>query len=211
LYDAGADAFDLAETIPRRPFERAFDQSEVLEVFDLRAIQDQLSRSAARRGAKAIRAVLAEHYIGSTLTDSELEEEMLVLSRAVNLPPPEVNKWLVLSDGEGAVKAYFLWRAQRLVIETDGGKYHRTRQRFESDRRRDQRLAVAGWRVIRTTWGQIKRRPGELHATAAALLAQAPGGGAGSPTADGGPAPRPRSTPPAGESTSSPPITGRSP
>jgi very-short-patch-repair endonuclease len=70
------------------------------------------------------------------------------------------------------IKADFLWREQRLIVEVDGRRYHRTRQRFESDRRRDQRALVADWRVIRTTEQQITRRPAELHATVAALLAQ---------------------------------------
>jgi very-short-patch-repair endonuclease len=49
------------------------------------------------------------------------------------------------------VKADFVWPAQRLVLEVDGRKYHATRQRFESDRRHDQRMMVARWRCIRTT------------------------------------------------------------
>jgi hypothetical protein len=163
--------FDLAESIPRRPLERAFDEADALGVLDLGAIEDQLERNPTRRGAKVIRSILAEHYIGSTLTASELEEAMLVLSRRVGLPPPEVNKWLDLHDGEPLIKPDFMWRAQRLIVEVDG-RHHRTRQRYESDRRRDQRAAVAGWLVVRTTETQIKRRPAELHATVAALLAQ---------------------------------------
>jgi hypothetical protein len=202
--------FDLAEILARRPVERAFDQAEYLQLLDLRAIEDQLRRNPTRRGAKVIRAILEEHYIGSTLTDSEVEEAMLVLSRAVGLPPPEVNKWLDLQDGEPMIKPDFLWRQQRLIVEVDGS-HHRTRQRYESDRRRDQRATVAGFIVVRTTHGQIKRRPGELHATVAALLAQAARGGAGSPAAGGDPTPPPRSTPRAGGSTASRRRAGRSP
>ncbi|MBV8943710.1 MAG: DUF559 domain-containing protein [Solirubrobacterales bacterium] len=184
--------FELAELIPRRPLERAFDQSDVLELFDLRAIEDQVSRNPTRAASRIVNAVLKEHYIGSTLTQSELEEAMLVLSRAVKLPRPDINVWLDLGDGEPMIKADFLWRAQRLIIETDGHKYHGTPQAFERDRRRDQRAAVAGWRVVRTTDRQIKRRPGELHATVRALLAQAPPGAPGSPVAAAGQAPQPR-------------------
>ena len=53
----------------------------------------------------------------------------------------------------------FVWRQQRLVVETDGVKYHRTRAAFESDRRKDQRLTLAGWRVLRITWRQLKAEP----------------------------------------------------
>jgi hypothetical protein len=162
--------FDLAEVVDQRQVERAFDQAEANEVLDLRAIDDQLARNATRRGAKVVRAVLNEHYIGSTLTESELEEAMLRLSRAVGLPRPEVNKWLDLGDGEGLVRADFYWAAQRLVVEVDGRKYHGTRQRFESDRRRDQRMMVAGLRCIRTTDKQINYRPHQLETTVLALL-----------------------------------------
>jgi hypothetical protein len=106
------------------------------------------------------------------MTDSELEEAMLVV--LAGLPQPEVNVWLDLGDGEPAIKADLLWRAQRLILEVDGREHHGTRQSFHSDRRRDQRATVAGYRVIRTTEPQIKRRPGELRATVAKLLAQAP-------------------------------------
>jgi very-short-patch-repair endonuclease len=94
------------------------------------------------------------------------------MSRRVGLSAPEVARWLDLDDGEPMIRPDFLWRAQRLIVEVDGREFHRTAQRFESDRRRDQRATVAGWRVIRTTHNQISRRPAELHATVAALLAQ---------------------------------------
>lgn len=162
--------FDLCEVVGQRQGERAFDQAEANDALDLRAIDDQLKRNQTRRAAKVVRAILAEHYIGSTLTESELEEAMLELSRAVGLPRPEVNKWLDLGDGEGRVRADFIWPAQQLVLEVDGRKHHRTRQRFESDRRRDQRMMVAGLRCIRTTEKQIKYRPRELHTTVLALL-----------------------------------------
>jgi predicted transcriptional regulator of viral defense system len=183
--------FDLAEVLPRRPVERAFDQAEYLQLLDLRAIQDQLSRNATRRGAKVVRSILEEHYIGSTLTRSEIEEAMLALSRAVGLPRPEINAWLDLGDGGPMIMPDFMWRAQRLIVEVDS-KYHRTKQRYESDRRRDQRALVAGWRVIRTTENQIKRRPGELHATVATLLAQDPPTAGGSRAAGADREPRPR-------------------
>jgi very-short-patch-repair endonuclease len=87
----------------------------------------------------------------------------------VGLPDPEVNAWLLPDDGP-AVRIDFIWRAQRVAVETDGHETHRTRQAFERDRRRDQRLAAAGWRPIRVTWRQIMRTPEQVSATLAALL-----------------------------------------
>jgi hypothetical protein len=86
------------------------------------------------------------------------------------LPRPEVNVWIGLPHG-GRAQADFLWREQRLIVETDGRAAHGTRRAFEHDRRRDQGLVLAGWRVIRVTWRQLTREPeglarivAELHA-----------------------------------------------
>jgi predicted transcriptional regulator of viral defense system len=51
---------DLAEVVDRRGVKRAIDQAEVLRIFDLRAIDDILSRTAGRRGAAALSRVLEE-------------------------------------------------------------------------------------------------------------------------------------------------------
>jgi very-short-patch-repair endonuclease len=87
------------------------------------------------------------------------------------MPMPEVNKWIDLHDGEPPIKADFVWRRERVIVETDGGKFHSTRQARERDPRRDQRAILAGWTPVRTTWRQVMRRPRELEATLPRLIA----------------------------------------
>ncbi len=211
--------FDLAEVVTRRQLERSFDQAEISEVFDLRAIEDQLERNWTRPGAKAVRWVLEHHYIGKTPTWNDNEELLLAITRSLGIPDPDCNAFVVLPDGEPAIRVDFVWREQRLALEADGRKTHKTRQAFEIDRRRDQRLTSAGWRVIRTTWRQMKFRPHELRPVLLKLLAPGPAspGAPGSPAATGSPAaagargPGQRATSPAGESTSSDRTDERSP
>jgi very-short-patch-repair endonuclease len=45
------------------------------------------------------------------------------------------------------------------AIETDGEETHGTRGAFQSDRRRDQRLLAAGYRVGRVTWRPAENEP----------------------------------------------------
>jgi hypothetical protein len=161
---------DLADVVSRREVERAFDQAEIMEAFDLRALEDQLERNRHRRCAGIVRAVLDEHYAGSTAGWNEFEDRFLKLTRATGLPDPEMQVWLVPDDIEAAIRVDFLWRKQRLIVETDGRRTHGTRQAFERDRRRDQRLTLAGWRVIRVTWRQLTHRPGEVAGLLVALL-----------------------------------------
>ena len=44
-----------------------------------------------------------------------------------------------------------MWRDERLVVEVDGYRYHRSPSRFESDREKDVTLELKGWRVLRFT------------------------------------------------------------
>jgi hypothetical protein len=163
---------DLGEVITTRQLERAFDQADSLQALDGRALNDQLARNPTRPGAKAVRHVLNTHYIGSTPTENEFEEALLALTRSLNLPDPIAQYYIDPGDGDPPIKADFAWPDQRIVVETDGRKTHGTRQAFESDRRRDQRLTAAGWRVIRTTWRQLTERPHELKPVLLKLLAR---------------------------------------
>jgi Protein of unknown function (DUF559) len=163
--------FDLGEAVTGRQLERSFDQAEILQVLDLTAIEDQLARNPTRPGAKAVRNVLETHYIGGTPTANENEEALLAITRPLGIPDPECNAFVILDDGGPPIKADFVWRDQRVVIEADSRKWHTSRQRFEQDRLRDQRLIAAGWTIIRTTWKQMTERPHELRPLLLNLLA----------------------------------------
>lgn len=83
-------------------------------------------------------------------TRSELESAFLALVRRHRLPPPEVNVQIDRHEVD------FLWRPQRLVVEVDGWRAHRTRSAFEEDRARDAHLKLAGFEVLRLTWRQVE-------------------------------------------------------
>ena len=160
---------DVAGDATRRELERALDQVEQQRLLDTALIDEVLARANGRRGTKALRATLDHHLAGSTLTRSELEEAFLRICRDAGTPPDAVNAWIPYPEGTGA-EADFLWRSQRLIAEVDGRDVHTTRRAFESDRRRDQRLATLGYRVIRFTWRQITGDRRHVAATLTALL-----------------------------------------
>jgi hypothetical protein len=200
--DVHRTLLDLAEVVDQRQLERAFDQAEIAEVLDLRAINDQLARNPTRPGAKACKLVLATHYIGKTPTRNENEELLLSITRPLGIPDPECNAVIVLPDGGPPIRPDFVWRDQRIIVEADSRKWHGSRQRMEIDRRRDQRLIAAGWRVIRTTWRQMRYHPEELRETLLRLLGPASPDAHAKPAVAGAPnRARPR-TPRAGGSTS---------
>jgi predicted transcriptional regulator of viral defense system len=160
---------DIAEDGTRREVERALDRAEQARILDMRAIDDVLSRADGRRGAKLLRSVLAEHTVGSTLTRDDLEEAFLAIARAVELPPDAANVWIAFPEGDGA-EADFVWRAQSLIVEVDGRDPHTVRKAFNKDRRRDARLVLLGWRVVRFTWQQVMFEPAYVAAMLRGLL-----------------------------------------
>ena len=162
---------DLAEVVTHRQLERAFDQAEIIEhPLNITAVLDQIARNPTRPGAKRCRLVLETHYIGKTPTANENEEALLAITRPLGIPDPQCNAYIVLDDGGPAIKADFVWRDRRVIVEADSDRWHNTHQRFEADRVRDQRLMAAGWTVIRTTWRQMKYRPHELRPLLFSLL-----------------------------------------
>jgi predicted transcriptional regulator of viral defense system len=162
---------DLAEDGTKRELERAVDRAEILRILDMRPIDDVLARANGRRGAATLRAVLSEMRFQGATTRSDLEERFLEICRDAGAPPDGVNVWIPFPEGGGA-EADFLWRAQRLIAETDGRDVHTTRRAFEHDRRRDQRLSLLGWRVVRFTWRQVEEEPAIVAATVGALAAR---------------------------------------
>jgi very-short-patch-repair endonuclease len=60
----------------------------------------------------------------------------------------------------GPYRVDFLWREQRVIAECDGFAYHgSTREKFESDRKRDAYLQSLGFTVWRFSFRQIVDEP----------------------------------------------------
>ncbi len=116
--------------------------------------------------------VLDEIHPQTKRTRSEMERLFLRMCTRSGLPEPEVNAWLDV--GNGRLQADFLWRAANLIVEADSRQFHDTDSAFLSDRRREQRLQLAGWRVSHCTWHEIEHEPRRLAETIRGLLARAP-------------------------------------
>lgn len=65
------------------------------------------------------------------------------------------------------LRSDFCFAAQRLVVETDGSRWHPDPVR---DQGLDNRLAAAGWRVLRFTWAQVVHDPAAVLALVRAAL-----------------------------------------
>ena len=139
---------DLADVARRRTLERAIDEAEYLRL-DCAG----LAPRHGRRGSGVLSSVLAVHLPDSTRTRSVLEELLIAACDKHGLPRPEVNVYV-----EG-YECDFVWREQRLSVETDGAAAHGTPRARQRDPTRDAALMAAGWRVWRLTYELLFTNP----------------------------------------------------
>lgn len=161
---------DLATILTASQLERACEQAVLEGVFDMRAMSELLGRSRGVRGIRRLRAVLALGDLGEDVPASGLERRYRELCGRAGLPKPELNRYLLLGDGYHKVD--FLWRKERVVIETDGARYHSTGWQRRRDSDRDSLLDAHGFRHARISEKEIEMRPGDAVQRAARLLRQ---------------------------------------
>jgi very-short-patch-repair endonuclease len=162
--------FDLAAVEPLRRVERAVDHLLVRELVTTAKLDAVLSAlgGRGRAGTVAFRQILEDRGAGYVAPASELERSARSVFREAGLPEPEFE--VDLGDGAWIARVDCLWRSAKLVVELDGRRYHDGRSALDDDRRRDNRLMAAGWRVLRFTWDDLQRRPAEVVATVRAAL-----------------------------------------
>ena len=159
---------DLATALTPYRLERACHRAEVLRLLDMAAVGELLAALPRHRGkARLARALATLEIADPIVTRSELEERFLALVAGAGLPPPLVNATIA------GFEVDFVWPEWRLIAETDGQAAHLTATAFETDRRRDAALQIAGYRVVRFTWRQVVDEPERIVATLRALLSAA--------------------------------------
>jgi hypothetical protein len=161
---------DIAAVVDRSALDRAIDRAEELRAFDLDAIEEVLNRCRRRPGTVALRAALAD-YAGPTALRSVAEERFLDLVIDAGLSRPRINEWVSLNAGDG-YRPDFLWPEQCLIVEVDGRTHHARRQAFRHDRRRDRRLALAGYETLRFDASEILDAPDRVARELRDLLAR---------------------------------------
>jgi hypothetical protein len=161
---------DLAAVVPLWELRKAISEAEVLRVLDHDAVRRLIKRSRGRRGVARLRMLIDDIHPLTKRTRSDMEILFLRMCERAGLPQPEVN--VTLYPGGRRAVPDFLWRDAGLIVEADSRRYHDTDSAFQSDRRREQGLQLAGWRVSRCTWEQIEREPRRLAETIRSLLAR---------------------------------------
>jgi very-short-patch-repair endonuclease len=154
---------DLAASMPERQLDRLVEEAQVLGLVTRAELLQAVAAGARRPGVRKLAAI-----VGSpdepAFTRSEAERRLVELVRQAGLARPRTNARIAGFEVDA------VWPLDKLVVEVDGWSCHGSRQAFERDRRRDGRLLVAGYRVLRITWRQLTREPARVTAMLGAVL-----------------------------------------
>ncbi len=91
--------------------------------------------------------------------DSVLEERFVRMLQRSGIGRDAVLHHRVTLPHGSTIEVDLAFPAERVVIELDGWRYHRSPESFRSDRSRDVELAALGWVVLRFTHADVDRRP----------------------------------------------------
>lgn len=136
---------DLAHTWPQADLEQAIGEADLRRLVGLKALRT--AATGAGKSGAALRRVIDR--VTFRVTQSELEREFLRLLARAGLPLPESQKRF------GKYRVDFYWPDQQLVVECDGGNFHRTPAQQTADRKRDQEHIRNGRIPMRITHGQV--------------------------------------------------------
>jgi very-short-patch-repair endonuclease len=162
---AARTLLDVAAISSPDELERMLITADSLRILNRRRLEELVDEHAGARGVRSLRVLLAAD---PARVRSQVEADLLRLSRARRLPEPLVNHRIEV--GGVTLEVDFCWPALRIVAEVDGYAFHGGRGRANADCDRDQRLALAGWRVHRFTADQVRDHPEETIRRLAALL-----------------------------------------
>ncbi len=132
--------FDQASSVGLPRLRRLTDAALAARTVGLEALDAVITDLAehGRHGSSAMRTVVAERRAAYCAPASELEAIFLDLIRRSSVPEPDRQV-----DLGGALawigRVDFVWRAERLVVETDGRAFHDSPSDREADEHRDLR------------------------------------------------------------------------
>jgi very-short-patch-repair endonuclease len=155
---------DMAAILTPSRLEALLNQAEIRELTDYPALDAVARAHPGHGGATKLRRTLQTYYAGSDIDRSDLELLFADLCRELDLPTPRVNQRVVGKEVD------FLFPGERLIVEIDSWRYHKTRRAFEDDRARDVLTTAAGYRTLRFTDRQLTNRPTEVAAAVHAVL-----------------------------------------
>jgi hypothetical protein len=159
--------FDFAEVAPYEELKRTAEAADRRNLLRLRELEGVCELGRGRRALRPVRRLLTE--LGAPAEGrSPLEIRFAEFLREHGIPAPAQNVRVLGHEVDA------LWPGVKLVVELDSWEHHGSRANFESDRARDTKLLLVGYRTIRITHRRLDREAPEIAGQIRSLLTQPP-------------------------------------
>jgi very-short-patch-repair endonuclease len=154
---------DLATELHPLALERAVNNADKRDLIDPEALREDLGRFGGEPGIRPLRHLLDRLFF--RLSDSELEIYFRRIIKAAKLPMP------LTKQRVNGFEVDFFWPDLRLIVETDGLRYHRTPSAQLRDARRDRAHVIAGMTPLRFTHYEVRYEPRRIRSELAKTIA----------------------------------------
>jgi very-short-patch-repair endonuclease len=158
---------DVAGEQRGRLVRRAVHEAEVRDMLDVAAVLRAIECHPGRRGTRALRTALG--ISAPDPTNSQFAAAFARLCARHGLPAPKLGVHRDIGGRLAECDAVF--DAERVIVELDSERIHRTRLKFHTDRERDAQAAAQGWLVVRLTWHRVTRDAPAVAAQIRQILA----------------------------------------
>jgi very-short-patch-repair endonuclease len=165
---------DLAATAPPGRTAAALDDAlrrRLTTLPDLRAMLGSVA-PRGRIGTRTLRTLVNDRDDRDAALESRLESALLRVLRRHGVELP-VLQHAVVTGGAVVARLDFAYPQRRVGIETDGYRWHGSPERWRRDLRRENRLKLLGWMLLRFSWDDVHRRPEAVIAQVRQALANA--------------------------------------
>ncbi len=118
----------------------------------------QAAIAAGPPGSRALRTAIAAHLPQLARCRNPFECDFVLLCERFGLEIPEPN------ERRGRYVPDMTWERQRLIVELDGKRAHRTAAQKRRDAERQRWLEARGYTVIRFSWAEVQFAPAAVAA-----------------------------------------------
>lgn len=162
ITDGARTVIDLATRMKEEEAALLVEEAWRRRVASPQWIEKKLKAMKPRpRGGKMLLEILADCLTRKSPLESALEVRVWRLLKKNGFTGMVANQPYSDDYGQpGRIDIAFV--EQSLAIECDGWESHGTREAFDNDRKRTQRLLALGWRVMPITWQHLTNEPAKL-------------------------------------------------
>jgi hypothetical protein len=126
---------------------------------DLDGVARTLERHPFARGRRQLCWALTLLADDGTAARSDVEIATLMAIVEAGLPRPQVAHRVFTEHGKLVAEVDLAYPQQRIAIEIDGYRWHSTPAQKRRDEQRQNQLILLGWRVLRFSASEVRRRP----------------------------------------------------